>query len=366
MAGTAVAEFCPGRLRDIREYHRLRSRVLASEVGLSLQSVSNYEHKRQRPTTSNVAALSARFGVPPEYFLRDEAPEPTSSVFFRRVSAAARAAQKSALVLLKWLHELYMYLARFVRFPDVALPKVTTTDVERAAREVREAWHLGVAPMPNMVHLLERAGVIVARAIVGRGEMDAFSCYFGARPVVVLAADKASAARSRQDAAHELAHLLFDGHMPFGAFEALRTRDPIEQRAHRFAGALLLPADEVDSWERPVDLHACLLRKGMWRVSAQSMVSRAYHRRLLTDEQRTDLYRTISWRGWRKVEPLDDTIEPEEPTLLRRAVEMVVTAGRRTKADILRDLALPADVVTSLVGLPSDYFEPDDELLDLL
>lgn len=67
------------------------------------------------------------------------------------------------------------------------------------------------------------------------------------------------------------------------------------------------------------------------------------------------LWINVSRRGWRRVEPYDETMEVEEPRLLRRAVKLVLTEGAQTPEDVLAALALPAVDVEALCGLPNGY-----------
>lgn len=72
----------------------------------------------------------------------------------------------------------------------------------------------------------------------GGSKLDAFSRWFGERPLVLLWADKEDKARSRFDAAHELGHLVMHS-----------DPDPLdreqERQANMFASTFLMPAEQV-------------------------------------------------------------------------------------------------------------------------
>ena len=72
---------------------------------------------------------------------------------------------------------------------------------------------------------------------------------------------------------------------------------------------------------------------------------------LFDEYQITNLYKQISARKWRTVEPLDQELPLEQPKTLRRAAEMVLSAGRKTQEDIWTDLALSPDTVEELCNL---------------
>lgn len=88
-------------------------------------------------------------------------------------------------------------------------------------------------------------------------------------PAAVLGVDKNDRARSRFDTAHEIGHLVMHGDQVFGIKE-------IEQQAHWFSAALLMPADEIGpellptlSWPALFDL------KQRWQVSLAALLMRA-------------------------------------------------------------------------------------------
>ena len=74
-----------------------------------------------------------------------------------------------------------------------------------AARNSPDSLGLGEGPISNMVGLLERKGVIVARLPAATEEVDAFSCWIGAPPRGPRL-EQGRGGPSRFDAAHELGH----------------------------------------------------------------------------------------------------------------------------------------------------------------
>jgi hypothetical protein len=54
-------------------------------------------------------------------------------------------------------------------------------------------------------------------------------------------------------------------------------------------------------------------------------------------------------------EPLNDTIEPEQPTLLSQCIQMMVDEGFKTREQILADLRISAHDVEELCGLKLGY-----------
>jgi Zn-dependent peptidase ImmA (M78 family) len=219
-----------------------------------------------------------------------------------------------------------------VRFPALDLPDVPADSTpEEAAQFVRRAWGLGTAPLHDVVALLEQHGVIVSRLPAASETMDAFSSWAGARPFVILVANKQAADRARFDAAHELGHLVLRHSGTPG--------DPLLERlAHRFAAEFLAPeAGIAENLPRSIDWRRLAQLKLTWGVSMAMLVRRMHDLRVITDDDYKRGMIDLSRRGWRRHEPV--TLgSPEEPELLARAVETLSSRQGYRIEDLARDL----------------------------
>jgi Zn-dependent peptidase ImmA (M78 family) len=81
--------------------------------------------------------------------------------------------------------------------------------------------------------------------------------------------------------------------------------------------------------------------KREWGVSMQAIIERAYSAKLLTAPQRTNLYKSMSARGWRTQEPLSDFLTPEHANLTRSIGDALTARG------------LSLDDIAELVGVAS-------------
>jgi Zn-dependent peptidase ImmA (M78 family) len=129
----------------------------------------------------------------------------------------------------------------------------------------------------------------------------------------------------------------------------------LEQQAHRFAAAFLLPAKSfVDELWAPT-LDAMLSRKERWKVSIAMMIVRCEHLGLVNLDQVKRLWINYNRRGWRGDEPLDNELKFEEPRILRRSLEALVDERIKTKEQIVEDLSLPTRELEELSALPIGY-----------
>ena len=178
-----------------------------------------------------------------------------------------------------------------VNYPQLDLPKdpleIGRSHIEEAASATRRHWRLGDGPISNVVLLLENNGTVILRHDLAAEALDAFSMWSREEktPYIVLNSSKGAAVRSRFDVAHELGHLILHRKTPAGCLNRLELFNVIEQQAHSFASAFLLPETTFAADMVSPTLDAFRALKPKWRVSIQGMIYRARDLGLLSPEQ---------------------------------------------------------------------------------
>ncbi len=242
-----IPAFQPKRLTQAREARGLSGVNLASLIGVSASTISQYEHDVTKPNEETLDRLSLALNVPRTFFLRAplECSEP--KFFYRSMSAATKAARDRAEARFEWLREILHYFEAYFDLPVPNLPEfnlpssfrlITDKAIEDCANACRAHWGLSRGPAPSMVRLLEKNGFVVSCSKLESEKLDAFSESDSThRPFVILGTEKESCVRSRFDAAHELAHCIL--HRNVDQRNLLSTKDYslIENQAHRFASA---------------------------------------------------------------------------------------------------------------------------------
>lgn len=87
------------------------------------------------------------------------------------------------------------------------------------------------------------------------------------------------------------------------------------------------------------------------------MVYRCKDLGIFDEDQITNLYKQISFRKWRTKEPLDNEIALEQPTLLNRAAELVISAGKKLSDQIVTEIQVSADFLAAICGVKVSFFE---------
>lgn len=207
--------------------------------------------------------------------------------------------------------------------------------VEDLARHVRELWGVPSGPIENMVALIERNGGIIVPCDFATELIDAMSQRIDGMPVLFFVDPNAPADRIRHTLAHELGHMILHT-------LALSDDDRMEDEADAFAGAFLLPADEIRPQLRRFDLRQLANLKSYWKVSMAALAVRADRLKLITPYQKKMFWIEMGKLGYRKHEPNEPDVE--RPQRLEKMVRFHQRELGYSRADMasLLDL-LPAE-----------------------
>jgi Zn-dependent peptidase ImmA (M78 family) len=174
---------------------------------------------------------------------------------------------------------------------------------------VRMQWKMPVGPVRTLIQWLEAAGCLVIEEDFGSARVDGLSQWVGPHPVVLLNS-RLPTDRKRLTLAHELGHL---------CLHTENVSEELEEQANAFAAEFLMPAAVIRPQLYNVTIGRLLDLKREWAVSIQTLIERAHDLKLLAGPQRTNLYKSLSTKGWRTREPLSDDL-PEESARLPRNI----------------------------------------------
>lgn len=369
MSRGGVQGFQKDRLAQILAARRLNQTQLASMVGVSPATISKWRSGSQIPEHAAVERLANVVNVSPEWFTKPLL-ESISPPLFRSNASAHVAARSMLKVRLEWAQDIAAALAEYVDYPEVNLPEykfsfaeeITFEDIESAACQCRDLWHLGRTVIQDLALAVEGAGIILVREETGIPQIEGLSAwsYSLERPAILLSADKANGYRGRFDLAHELGHLILHRYIQHS--NAPEQHKLLEKQAHYFAGAFLLPAESFAAEVRlPTALDDLLLLKRRWGVSVAAIIMRLKALELLDDENATALFKRRSARWGAKSEPGDQNRAPEQPRLLRRSIDLLKNEGVMPLESIPRHIGLASSDIEMLAGLPEGYFESSQD-----
>lgn len=363
--------FNPVRLNEARLYRKMTIEELANTVGVKKQAISQFENGKTSPEFDTLRAISGALDFPIRFFIEDISDTTTiGNTYFRAPFSSNKKDLNSQRIKAKYVAYIQSCLSEYVDFPPLNLPRFDDIfngidDIEHIANQTRDFWGLGREPIPDMVALLERNGIIVSEFSTEGRTIDAFYQYgemFGKEYYcVVLGTDKLTFARRQFNAAHELAHiLLHERNNDIDELDRIEFRRR-EDEANKFASAFLLPKDAFSQDIRPYcnKLNYYVELKRKWKVSVAAMIVRAFDLEIISPNQYQYLMRQMSHNGWRTKEPLDEYMVVKQPKALKQAINMLLLNDYLSAKQIFGlfakyHISLPKDVVDEVLNLEPD------------
>lgn len=308
------------RLATLRRLLALNQTDFSELTGLSQPLISLME-RGERSVTDAVVLDLARITQTPASFFEMPSTPPSGALSFRKLATTTASSRDAATARFEELERVATDLCRGVDYPQPELPTAEDDldgdDIEDLAQKTRKRLKLELEdPILNLTRAFERRGIVVAAlASVDDGILEGHdgasrAAESSVRPVIGYVSGM-SGDRERFTKAHELGHIVLHGHRPDVGAKIK------EREAHRFAGALLIPEPAMRSEvSETLSLNGFVALKATWGVSVQALIARGYALGLLSDARRKALMMQVSYRGWRKAEPVE--VKAESSLLLRQ------------------------------------------------
>ena len=344
-----VKNFVGERLTQAKNARGISAVALSEIAEVSQSSISLYEKGKQNPRYTVVESLAKALNVPVDFFFKELGPTKPKKLFYRSMAASTKSSRELSEAKYYWLVEAVDYLLEYFDLPELDIPDfdlpsdfrlLTTFEIESIAEQLRAYWNLGSGPISNMVRTLESHGIIVWRTKFGALTQDAFSEYREPHPFVVLSTDKENYFRSRFDAAHELGHLILHRSIDQSSLKSAADHKLMEDQAHRFAGAFLVPATQFYNDLYTINIDTFRSLKPKWNVSIAMQIMRVKHLHLINEDEEKRLWINLGRRKWRQVEPLDDSVPQEKPRLVNQSIKMLIDSGVKSPDQISKDLTM--------------------------
>lgn len=305
-----------------RDARGLTQAELADQLNIGQGTLSKYETGLLEPPDEVIRDIADALSYLPSFFYEPGRPFGLPPFHYRR---RKKLTGKALARIIAETNIRRMHLSKLlVSFPissNAFIPEIdpdeyrgrgkTSLTPEDAARSLREFWMLPKGPIPNMVELLENSGGIVIPCDFGTDLIDAMSQRIEGLPVLFFVNVNSPADRLRHTLAHELAHMVLHT-------LTIKSDEEMESEADDFAGAFLLPADEIRPQLRQFDLRQLANLKLYWKVSMASIAVRADRLKLITPYQSKMFWIEMGKLGYRKHEPNEPAREP--PNLLRQII----------------------------------------------
>lgn len=362
-------KFNPKRLREARLIRGLSISELADLLNISKQAISQFELGDHTPKPETMMAIINTLKFPKNFFYREFKEQFVGNTFFRANATATKKSKEIQLNKTILAGYIYEYISDYIEFPELNLPDVTDFDnawdkdtIEKLASMVRNHWGIGEKPITNIVHLLEKNGIMVFSVDTDSQKVDAFCQHRKGRPFIFLGNDKQSAFRRQFDGGHELGHILL--HKDIDNQDVLNKTEfkQMENQANRFASALLLPADAFAKTITSTSLLHFVELKKYWNVSIGAMLYRCLDLGLINESRYTSLQKQMSMKKMRTKEPLDDVYPLQEPVVLKKSILMLLENDVKNELQLIQEMSVPQEYIEMLCNLDQgtlNYKEPE-------
>ena len=333
---TSISEFNPEMLSLARKTRRLTKTELAKLVGVSMATMSRHEMGTLPINAERLSKLAGLLEYPVKFFCRKPILIGTGggSLFHRKQQnvPAKKLYEVHALAETRRLEISAMIDSLDIQYqsPVEYDVEVFGDDPEKIARSVRAAMNIPPGPIFNLTETLERNGYVVVAHNFGSSQIDGFSQRLQYPPCFLHLNSGLPPDRWRWTLAHELGHLVMH-------FEPMASPKVVEQQANLFAAEFLTPAHAVGPMLEGLTFQKLGGLKREWRVSMQSLITRACHLRVISEGQRRSMFIRLSKAGYRSREP--EILDPpvEKPSTMKQLAQRHVDEMGYSKEE-LRDL----------------------------
>ena len=292
------------RLRLARKMAGLSMEDLTKKAKgiVTKQAISKYEKGIIKPSSDVLIHLALALGVKPEYFYRHSKIELSGMQFRKRSKLPVKiieSLKQRTIDFLERYIELENILGVHEKFINhlTDFPVESLKDVENASLKLRNKWKLGLAPITNLLELLEE-NCIKIYEVQNIKDFDGLTASVGDLHAIVINKDLPPD-RIRFTAAHELAHILCE----------FPKNSQKEKLCHAFAGALLLPKvileRELMKKREQITLWELGEIKQSYGISIQAVVKRAHMLGIVSDFYYRNFQVMLKQKEWKKVEPVE-------------------------------------------------------------
>ncbi|WP_323703760.1 XRE family transcriptional regulator [Mammaliicoccus sp. Dog046] len=364
--------FIGSNLENVRSLNGLSRKELSEKIAVSEQAIWQYEVKNMMPEINKIYDISKLFNVTTAYFINEQRNEfKEVSVDKHSIAFRAKNYKVSTKMLNKqhsqanYLSNLTSYLFSFVKMPVISIMDLIDEldtfimDSEETSRDliIKQCANISRNKLlsdksnDQLLFQLEKSGIIVYEKHIN-SDADAFSFWSDTElPFIILGSNKGNAVRRVFDLAHELCHLLLHRYIQFDVLSADEYK-AIEREANLFAAEFLLPEEEfVDDFNnltKKSNPDQMMLLKEKWVVSIQAMGMRAYYLGLITDVQYRYFWASINKKGYKKKEPLDESIQISKPVKINSLLDYFFRENLLSPEQLLNDLKVEPQFLSDI------------------
>lgn len=270
---------------------------------VSKQALNKYEHGLMFPGSEILIKIASALELKVDYFFREKNIELNKIEFRKRAkmgSKAQNSVKEKTLDFLERYTEIELLLSADIEFknPLENIIIQNQQDIENAADQLRESWDLGADPIHNVVEILENRGIKIFET-EDNSVFDGLPAWVGNIPIIVLNKN-VDIVRKRFTVLHEFAHLALE-------FASQINDKMTEKLCHSFAGALLLPKNELirelGKNRKRISMEELKAIKEHYGISMQAIMARLFALDLINERHFRQFRISMAKWNYLKQEP---------------------------------------------------------------
>ncbi|MCF6296063.1 MAG: XRE family transcriptional regulator [Flavobacteriaceae bacterium] len=282
------------RLKSARKIAGLSLQELSNKMSneVTKQSLSKYEKGLMKPSPKVLLLLSRSLSVNPDFFLKSNIVN-FKAISFRKRTSLSKKEEESILEKAKKYYENYLEIENILGIkndfinPLEKLKINDFSDLDEAAKQLRDFWNLGTQPISNIIEMLESNGIKVF-LIDDNEKIDGIASLIkNGSPLIIVNKGDKPLERIRFTIIHELAHVLLKFNSNIKVNSKL-----IEKMCHYFASCFLIPGEVlikmIGGKRRYIKIEELITIKNYFGISLRAIIYRLkqigvitenYHRR---------------------------------------------------------------------------------------
>lgn len=326
------------RLKLAREFNKFTKQELSNKIGLSVQTLTEWEKGNTIPKLENLYVLSKILKFPIDFFYQETNYRiENDTISFRALSKMKAADRDVTYSYAKLAVDFNSWIEAKFNLPKCNISFCDNESPVDAAKRIRKEWNIEEC-IDDTIFLLEKNGVKVFSLLDDIEFIDGISFWNDKTPYILLTHNKSSE-HSRFDAMHELGHLVMH-------HSGVIKNNDAEKEAHLFAAEILMPEEYICEYRNmPPIIENFIILKKRWKVSLVAIIYRFFQLKYITEWTYRTLNIEMRKKGYHQNEP--QSIPWEESIVLNKIYKLLKEDNCSIQ-DISKATNIPVDVINKL------------------
>ncbi len=352
-------KFNPRSLENMRNYRGYSQTMLASLVqksgikGVNQSSISKFEKGELEPSLDVINSIAKILEFPAKAFYRklNNISIISSHAYRKNTSIRQKELRKlhAEMEIKAYYQQEISHRIKLKSFNySENFKNLTPKEAAKIFRDI--SGEKSNTPINNLTKLIESLGIDV---FLIDTNVDGVTINCGENYRAIFIGKHQSGDRYRFSLAHELGHYLLHGDCIDDSTKEM------EDEANEFAAELLMPEAGIKDVLKTTNLNDYASLKTEWKVSMAALIFRAKSLGCINKNQSTELWKKMSFKGYRKQEPV--SIEKEKPTRINQSLFDFSQKAPSKKINELLNLSRD-----DFISFYPNYEDFDDDYIDWL